>query len=347
MQGVSASSLGELYDRSVEMLLEHGSTRAPARNGPAGVRSVTECMNYQGVLRHPRNRLLRGDGSRYAPGQAAARFLYFLSGSDRREQIEFYTGSVEAFASDGLALGGSAHGVRLFHRLLGRSLFEHALACLQTDGESNRAVIPFYWSQDVGCGHKDAPCLLAILPYRRGGKLFMSVQMRAQELSRLLAYDVFELSMLQELLASTLSLELGTYAHGAFALQLVERETADPRGMVAQLARNPQAAPPMAPMPPVDPTTRSCVGRWEERLRAAIVAGCGVQCLHALRGEASPYWFDLLASAAAHAISRRSGPEAAAGLAELLSQDHPLLTLELESIATWQRHGRERAHADL
>jgi hypothetical protein len=342
---VTAGSLGELYDRSVE-LLARGSRRAPAANGPAGVRSVLECMTYCGVLRDPRHRLLRGDGRCYAPGQAAARFLYFLSGSDRREQIEFYTGSVEAFSPDGVALGGSAHGVRLFHRVLGRSLFDHALSCLEADGESNRALIPFYWPEDVGAGHKDAPCLLGVLPYRRGGRLFLSVQMRAQELSRLLAYDVFELTMLQELLASALSLELGSYTHGAFALQLVERG-ADSHGAGGQLARNPENAPPMARMPPVTESTRRDLVRWEERVRAAILAGQGLSCLRVLQREAPPYWFDLLAAAAAHAMSRRPGAEEPARLEELASGRDSLLALEVESIATWQRLGRERAHANL
>jgi thymidylate synthase len=344
---ICASSLAELYDCSAHLLLHQGEWRAPAQGGPPGVSRVLEYMGYQARLSNPRHRLLTGAPDRFSPGQAAARFLYFLSGSDRRDQIELYAGSVATFSPDGAAAGGTAHGARLFHRLLGRSLFDRCIECLENDGQSNRAVIPFYWAGDVGCGHTDAPCLIAAMPYRRGAQIFMHVQMRAQELARLLAYDVFELTMLQEFIAAMLGLELGTYTHGAFALHYVERHAPGSGTTASALARDQLAAPPMPPMTPAGAGTRRAIVSWEEQLRNAIIAGQSAACLSSLSGEMPPYWFDLFAAAAAHALWRHAGPAAAAELHRLSPQGDGLLSLELEVIEARHRTTLERAHESL
>lgn len=335
---VDAATLTALYDQTIELLLVYGSRRAPAKTGPSGVHAVFESMGYQGTIQNPRDRLLRSRGGQYSPGQAAARFLYFLSGSDRRADIEPYTGSIAGYSGDGIAVGGSAHGVRLFHRVLGQSLFEHCLASLENDGESNRAVVPFFWPSDVGCGPKDAPCVLAVMPYRRENTLFMTVQMRAQEISRLFAYDIFEFTMLQELYASILGLELGSYTHGALALHYIEREATTKQPLtMPSLARSSGGAPAMSSMPRATRATRQSVLAAEATLRMALARGDAAACLLSLRGDLPAYWFDLVAAAAAHALVRQSGPRAVRELEDLVAAEHPVLSLELESIAIASR----------
>lgn len=344
---IVATTLPDLVSQTRELLRSQGVRRPPARRGPAGVRSVLELMPYSAVLQKPRNRLLHGDGRSYSPGQAAARFLYFISGSDRRDHIELYAGSVSNYSPDGVAVGGSCHGARIFSRFGGQSLLDRCIASLEADGESNRAVIPFYRPEDVGCGHLDAPCVLAAMLYQRSGILHMVVQMRAQELDRLFAYDLFEFTMLHEFVAATLRLELGTYTHGAWALHVLERDNAPRTGLPAPFVPSDDRNSPLMSCMPADAETRRNLVTWETRLREQILAGRAVAALRAMRAETPPYWFDLLAAAAAHATSRRQGPEAAAEFIRLAEPAHVVLNLELESIANWQRACRGGARGNI
>lgn len=344
---VMAESLRELLVQTADLLVREGTLRPPARRGPSGVQSVMELMDFRSTLRQPRHRLLHGDGRRYSPGQACSRFFYFLSGSDRRDHIELYTGPLRAFSPDGVALGGSAHGPRLFARMFGVSLFERCLETLATDGESNRAVIPFYQPQDTGCGPAEAPCLLAALLFRRGNTLSMSVHMRAQEVSRLLAYDVFELTMLQELVAGSLGLELGTYTHGAFALHHVQRRDEDELAPIAARWEAAGDVVEMSPMPKPEPETRERLVACEAELREHIATGRAQAFLSALQERLPRYWVDLLAAAAAHAVSRRYGPEAALELETIAGAGHTVLRLELEAIVHWRRRRQEARDARL
>ncbi len=341
---VQATSLSELLHLTQQLLVSRGERRAPARDAPEGVTSVIEVMNYAGVIANPRRRLLWGDGKLYSPGLAAARFFYFLSGSDRLDEIEFYAGNLLAFSPDRLTLGGSAHGARVFARLAGQSLYERCLLCLRDDGESNRAVIPAYQPGDTCTGPSDAPCVIAIMPYRRGTRLHMSVHMRAQEITRLLAYDIFEFTLFQEYLAASLGLELGRYYHGAFALHEVCRKTSLLSPSQPEEASEP---PEMAAMPPVNSTTRSMLVGYERKLRQHILDGQQMELLARLRDEVEPFWFDLLAAAGAHAIARRSGADAAISSfqSSALSADESLvLRLELKAIETRQQ---EKEHGTL
>ena len=343
MPVAAKASLRDLYADCVNLLLTQGVQRTPAQHGPPGVLNVLEYMGYQGALGNPRSRLLFGNTRGYSPGQAAARWLFFLSGSDRRDQIEFYVGSLETYSADGVSLGGSAHGARIFQRQHGQSLLDRSIECLQSDGESNRAVIPFYFPSDAGCGHCDAPCAIAALPYRRGNTLHMSVHMRAQEVPRLFAYDIFEFTMLQEYMASALSLEVGVYNHSAFALQSIAREASNRQHQLLVENINHDLPPSMAPMPPVQPNTRRLLVVYEEQLRAAIGAGDELSVLRHLKDNLPSYWLDILVAAGAHACFRRKGRAALAPFETFNASAYPVTQLELLSLLLSSNPRREPA----
>ena len=308
MLSFECDTVSDLVMMSQAELKVRGITRAPARNAPHGVVRVVELTTFQARLRRPRERLLTC-GPNYSSGEAAARFLFFLTGSDRAEDIAPFAGRIGQFSPDGIALGGSAHGPRVFSRICGQSLYDRCVASLLDDGESCRALLPVYWPADIGTGYTDAPCIASMLAYHRNGKVFASVHMRSQEAMRLLAYDVFELTLFHELISCVVNMELGEYTHSAFALQSVIRNETSAHRVASQDVRTSLRPPTMMPMPA---HTELAALRRDANTWLKVAASANIVALRALSRDLPAYWFDFVCAATIRASALRKDPNARA-----------------------------------
>ncbi|MDQ3153581.1 MAG: thymidylate synthase [Actinomycetota bacterium] len=72
-------------------------------------------------------------------------------------------------------------------------------------------------------GHRDVPCTLGYRFFLCGGRLHMHTTIRSQDLWLGFPYDVFAATLLQELLAGWLGIELGEYHHHVDSLHLYEK----------------------------------------------------------------------------------------------------------------------------
>ena len=113
----------------------------------------------------------------------------------------------------------------------------------------------------------------------RNGLLHLIVQMRSNDVVWGLPYDVFLFTMIQELLARTLGLELGTYVHGAGSLHLYERHL----DLAQQVLR--EAPPDWREMPVMQPI---------EALPAFLAAEQAIRS--GGHGPALPPYWDALAT---------------------------------------------------
>lgn len=96
---------------------------------------------------------------------------------------------------------------------------------MHSDPDSRRAVIPIYSPPDIGTDSNDIPCTTTLQFLIRSGCLNMITTMRSNDIYLGLPYDVFNFTMLQELVACRLGVKLGTYHHFVGSMHYYDRDS--------------------------------------------------------------------------------------------------------------------------
>jgi len=151
---------------------------------------------------------------------AAARFLFLLTGRRDLKFIAPFSRGVRRFSADGIDLGGSAYGAKLFGSRPGEDQVRQCVELITRRPNTKRAAATLF---DPHAGDEDAvdvACCLGIVFIPRSGALDTSVIMRANDAVRLLPYNLFEFSMLGELVARLTGLKAGRYRHLAVSMHL-------------------------------------------------------------------------------------------------------------------------------
>jgi thymidylate synthase len=97
---------------------------------------------------------------------------------------------------------------------------DKVVAMLKSNPETRQAVISIYDGKEISTYRKDTPCTYAVQFTILDSKLHMAVLMRSNDLWFGFCNDQYCFASLQELVASRLSIELGTYYHFAHNLHL-------------------------------------------------------------------------------------------------------------------------------
>lgn len=99
-------------------------------------------------------------------------------------------------------------------------------------GISRRAVIQLFDSSDLAGTYKDVPCTCTLQFIIRNDRLDMVTSMRSNDAYKGLPHDVFSFTMLQEIAARMLKVELGEYHHFAASLHLYDENAAGARAFI-------------------------------------------------------------------------------------------------------------------
>ena len=230
---------------------------------PRGM-EVKEIIGAGFELSNIRNRLIylkeRNPSLFFSIGE----FLWYIRGSDALDIIQYYSKMYPKFSDNQLTLYG-AYGKRIFlsHNSHG-SLWDNIIRILKTDSDSRQAVISIHEPRDVYTCSKDIPCTCSLQFLIRKGRLYCITYMRSNDLYLGLPYDVFSFTMLQEMLANELGVELGTYRHFVGSLHIYKRNYEDIRKCCDITSPDPL---PMAKMPLLDMAQRKILLNLEENLR--------------------------------------------------------------------------------
>jgi hypothetical protein len=276
-----------------------------------------------------------GPGAWISPGLAAARFLYLLTGRRDLTFIAPFSGGVRKFSADGINLGGSAYGAQLFGDQPGTDQIRRCAQVIAGRPNTKRAaatLFPPYTGNETSV---DVACCLGIVFMPRSGTLDASVIMRANDAMRLLPYNLFEFSMLAELVARLTGLKAGTYRHLAISMHL--RGDGD-LGLASEFCAvpAPSGTVDMGRMPDLTWDTVTVLAGLGNALSDCLsgppelLEGRAPEILSRAQSLAGPYWRDVIAAAAARGLARRI-PEA--GCERLFQQrglvSGPLLSAEL------------------
>ncbi|RWN45270.1 MAG: thymidylate synthase [Mesorhizobium sp.] len=320
----SADNLDDLMRKVFTRLLSGNkrNNRVRSRKGTS-----TELFGALLELTNPRARLGRSE-ARARVFSPLGELLWYLSGSDALDQINYYIEGYDEFSDDGETLNG-AYGRRIFGRarLRGdaepKDEWQRVIDTLRAEPGSRNAIIQIYANADGarngadGKKSKDIPCTCTLHFVIRKKRLHLHVHMRSNDVFLGLPHDVFSFTMLQEIAARELGVEPGTYHHSVASLHLYDdTERQKPRTNAQKYVdEGLHDIVPMPPMPLGDPWPAVWqVLEAEREIRAGNPNFEPVTDL-------DPYWRDLIILLRVFALGTLRDTKRAAELLDRLNHD--------------------------
>lgn len=283
---VVADSLDDLLAKVYRQILTRGTYIDPSK-GPA--------LEINGALLNlsaPRVRLSRTE-SRGILFSALGELLWVLAGSKALNFIEHYISGYGQYSDDGKSIFG-AYGPRIFGKRPNNQI-PRVITMLKAKQDTRQAVIQLFDRTDTLQNHLDIPCTCTMQFLIRGNRLHMLTSMRSNDAWKGLPHDVFVFTMLQELVARSLGIELGHYKHSVGSLHLYKEDDTWKKA-IRYLDEGVQPRKPMPPMPHGDPWEAvKRLGSYEKAVRE------GVQSVADPSESMEPYWADLATLLAIHA----------------------------------------------
>lgn len=304
----SADNIDDLMHAVLTRLLSgsRSNYRVNSKKGPS-----TEIFGALLQLNNPRARLGRSV-TRARVYSAIGELLWYVSGSNSLDQIQYYIRDYHLFSDDGITLNG-AYGPRVFGAERWRTSlmpthdeWQRVIETLKAGAGTRNAVIQVYANSDGHKQTKDKPCTCSLQFAIRRDRMEMHVHMRSNDAILGMPHDIFSFTMLQEIAARELSVDIGAYQHSVASLHLYDDDPCGVRhrSMAQQyLNEGLHDSVPMPPMPIGNP--------WP-----AIGELCSAE-LQLRNGNINyvppawldPYWVDLTVLLQAYATSRHAPEE--------------------------------------
>ncbi|HEX8494457.1 MAG TPA: thymidylate synthase [Pyrinomonadaceae bacterium] len=219
---VLVDSADAAYVETLSRILDYGeAVTAGASLSVGSQKSTRELLNFTVVHSSPRDRLIY-NAPPFKLLVAVARFVWMMAGSDRLADIAFYEPKVSRFTDDEISVPGSNYGQRILHPRPGLDQLRAAIDRLIKDPHTRRAAISIYHPEDVVRQSPDIPCAFGIFYHIRGDVLRATTVMRSNNAFVLLPYNIFEFSLLAEVVATEVNVPLGPLTHTALSMHIYE-----------------------------------------------------------------------------------------------------------------------------
>lgn len=191
-------------------------------------------------------------------------FLWYIRGSNKLDIIQYYSKMYPKFSDDQKTLYG-AYGKRIFSAESCReSSWNSIIELLRKDPDSRQAVISIHEPRDVYSQSKDIPCTCLLQFLIRNNHLYCITYMRSNDLFLGFPYDIFSFTMLQEMLANELGVEVGTYKHFVGSLHVYEKHY---QSICESCSKSVYESKPMEKMPYLDTEQMQKLLDLEEKIR--------------------------------------------------------------------------------
>lgn len=222
---IITTNADEAYAETLASLLDCGDKVLGGKSSSIG--SEKECheiLNFMTVINNPQQRLIYNASRKLNLPAAIARFVWMMAGNDRLDDIAFYEPKVRFFTDDGISVPGSNYGQRMLHPRPGLNQLSAVINRLKSDSQSRRAAISIYHPEDAVRESHDIPCTFGLFYHVRNGKLFATTIMRSNNAYILLPYNIFEFSLLAEVVAVEIGVPLGAQTHFAASMHIYEHD---------------------------------------------------------------------------------------------------------------------------
>lgn len=181
---------------------------------PRGMKTK-EILCPQLVITNPRNRLALHPERKFSIKYALTESLLLFDNTNELKYFSAMNDNIANFSDDGEHLYGS-YGYRISDSIVG------IIEKLKEDNDTRQAVLPILRIEDVLKKTKDIPCTISLQLIIRDNKLNMICNMRSNDVIWGLPYDVFMFTMLQEVIANELGIDVGWYCHRPVSFHLYE-----------------------------------------------------------------------------------------------------------------------------
>jgi thymidylate synthase len=208
---------GETVDDVMRMVIEEIIASGTRINPTQG--ACTELVGLLVEITNPRARLSLTE-TRGRPISCLGEFCWYLAGSNDLAFVQYYIPQYAKHAEDGCVVGG--YGPRLFD-WRGSDQVDVVTKQLKEKRDSRQAVIQIFDSSDLVQKHRSIPCTCTLQFFLRRDRLHMLTSMRSNDVYLGLPHDVFAFTMLQEIIARDLEVEVGTYKHAVGSMHLYDR----------------------------------------------------------------------------------------------------------------------------
>ena len=304
---IKADSIDDLMRQGFESLRKYGAYISPTRG---------KCWELAGLtleLTRPRARISK-TASRGKMVSALGELSWYLSGSNDVHFMTYYSPRYNENSEDDGTVHG-AYGPRIFGPAQPNQ-FQVVKNLLKRKPDSRQAVIQIFEKQDIEKPYKDIPCTCLLQFMIRDSRLNLIVYMRSNDIILGFPHDIFAFTMMQEMMARSLEVELGVYKHivGSFHLYDKDRD----KEIAVQYLEEGFQSHEHAEMPEIpagDP--------WpaiELFLKAEADARCHDQP-EANLSALHPYWADLIRILQAYKFSKSNNAAEIERLLTSLSDD--------------------------
>src|ERR1700722_12591720 len=237
----SGGTLDDVMRSVIDAIRLHGGRIHPSKGW------ATELTGVLLELTDPRARLSRTE-TRGKPYSCLGELCWYLAKTNKLNFISYYIPRYKDYAEGDEVFG--AYGPRLFD-WKGLNQLANVTDLLGRKRDSRQAVIQLFDGHDIVGEHGDVPCTCTVQFMLRQGVLQMFISMRSNDAFIGLPHDIFCFTMIQEIVARTLSVELGTYKHAVGSLHLYDTDEEAAQQFLGEGWQSTQA--PMPSMPVGDP----------------------------------------------------------------------------------------------
>ena len=278
MPYLSAPTLDDLMRYVLDAICQRGSRILPTRG------SAREITGVLLELTNPRARISRTE-TRGKPFSCLGELCWYLSKTNDLAFIKYYLRAYTKFADGDRIYGG--YGPRLFDWKRTNQL-QRVTSILRQTSDSRKAVVQLFDANDLAEPHSDVPCTCTLQFIVRGGKLHLLASLRSNDVHWGLPHDVFCFTMLQEIVARALGVDLGTYKQFVGSLHLYDRSRRNAARFLAEGWQSTTIA--MPPMPEGDswPAISEFL-RVEHSIRTSAALASPE-----IFDDMDPYWADLI-----------------------------------------------------
>lgn len=272
-------SLDDLLRNIFSEIIRHGQKVSASRGDFLEVRGALL------VLKNPLARLSRSE-AKGTIFSCLGELLWYLAGANDLAFISHYIDQYRDESDDGQTIHG-AYGPRFFNmRGEGINQVANVVSILREKPSSRRAVIQLFDAEDIVRDHKEVPCTCTLQFFIRDRKLEMLTHMRSNDAFKGFPHDVFAFTMLQEIIARTLCIELGEYKHCVGSFHIYEGK--DQQKASKFIDEGFQAKVIMPSMPQGDPWQAiNLILKAEEQVRLS-------KPLDVVLSSTDDYWVDLI-----------------------------------------------------
>jgi len=273
---LSGEGIDEILIDLYAALLADGEENVGTRGG------MREKLGVSFRMTNPRARISRSQ-DRGKPFSALGELLWYLAGLDCLDFIEEYIPQYKEDAEEGILFG--AYGPRIHNMRGSIDQLHNVTKLLKDKPTSKRAVIQLYDANDITIRHKEIPCTTTLQFLIREGRLSISVTMRSNDAYKGLPHDVFCFTMIQEMLATRLGVDIGEYLHYATSMHVYDGSI---EAMKNYVEEGHQKTVQMPIMPSGDPFALTDV------LMAAELELRNGKQISATEYISEPYWADVI-----------------------------------------------------